>query len=387
MNLREFGTELEVNARAGNAVLVKSGSGFGKSQKVRQVFRRMRAADAEKGIKWGFGTVFLATQTPSDLIGYQFKGETVVPAEYSSDGKEHKFTVTDPSMPLWMLSEDGIPACCFDKFFLVIDEYGQGDPDTKRASAEVLLNGGTPPWYLPPGSVRVACSNQGGSSDSRYGVTKDFDFCYARRTELAIHGDATIWIEDFADKAYTHQSQTWQVMPVVKAWARSNPGILFEKEPEKQGAWCNPRTLTSFDRYLQVKGGNDGSQIDPSDALTMEVGAGTIGQAATSSLLDHFRFAIELPQYDNVVADPEGTPVPARADLILLMVYKLAGSARPEDGAPLIKYIKRFPSDSAVSFIKSVMNRDYKAFTNSPPVMGWIAKNAALVNAMQAITG
>ncbi len=106
-----------------------------------------------------------------------------------------------------MISTEGKPAFMYDKFFLLIDEYGQGEADVKRAMAEIFLNGGTAPWYLPQGSVRVACSNVG----ARYGVTKDFDFCIARRTVINITGDADVWLEDFASKPYMHQGREWMV--------------------------------------------------------------------------------------------------------------------------------------------------------------------------------
>jgi hypothetical protein len=32
-----------------------------------------------------------------------------------------------PSVPLWMISTEGKPAFMYDRFFLLIDEYGQGE--------------------------------------------------------------------------------------------------------------------------------------------------------------------------------------------------------------------------------------------------------------------
>lgn len=376
MNIIDARRETMALIEAGNAVIWQSGSGLGKSQVSYGIFEELRDRDAPKGIRWGFGTIFAATQTPPDLIGYQFKGER----EFALlDGSTRKVTVTEPSVPLWMISSEGKPAFMYDRFFLLIDEYGQGEADVKRAIAEIFLNGGTSPWYLPPGSVRIACTNQG----ARYGVSKDFDFCIARRALLNIEGDTDIFLR-YADKPYNHQGKQWQTTPVVKAWAAANPQILFEPEPKEQGPWCNPRQLCAADRYIQTKWTMQGNQeIEPTAAGVI---AGMIGMPATQSLLSHLQFLLELPSYNDVVADPDGTPVPGKADLQMLMAYQMAGFTKAEDLAPCIKYIQRLPKDMGVTYISSLLRRDYKGLVNQPPMQAWINKNAALVSIISSLS-
>lgn len=380
MNIIEARRETMANIEAGNATLWQSGSGIGKSQVAYGIFEELRDRDAPKGISWGFGTIFAATQTPPDLIGYQFKGERefVIGKDQAGTEVKRTITVTDPSVPLWMISSEGKPAFLYDKFFLLIDEYGQGEADVKRAVAEIFLNGGTAPWYLPPGSVRVACTNQG----ARYGVSKDFDFCIARRCLLNIEGDADTWLR-FADKPYVHQGKQWQTTPIVKAWAQANPQILFEAEPKEQGPWCNPRQLCAVDRYLQTKWGMQGTQ--DIDGITMQTVSGMIGMPATTSLMSHLEFLTQLPSYNDVVADPAGTPVPTRADLQMLMAYQMAGYTQVQDLGPCIKYIQRLPKDMGVTYISSLLRRDYKGIINQPAMQAWINKNAALVSIIASL--
>jgi hypothetical protein len=209
-------------------------------------------------------------------------------------------------------------------------------------------------------------------------VTKDFDFCIARRTVINVTGDVDVWIEDFADKPYKHQGREWNVMPVTKAWALAHPEVLFEKEPDKQGAWCNPRTITAFDRYMQIKTEIDG-KLDPSDPMLLEAGEGTIGMPATQSIVQHLQFRLELPSYDTVCKDPAGTPVPQKADLLMLMAYELAGLVKAPDLAPVLTYIQRLPKDMAITFINAALRRDYRGLINEPPMQGYIKKNSALL--------
>jgi len=381
MNLLQARKELLINAKAGNATLFVSDSGIGKSDLCEQVFEQLKAEGALRGERWGMCKIFLATQSPADILGLQFKGERKVP---QPDGTTRTVTVSDPAVPMWMLTTEGLPAFMYDKIFLLIDEYGQGEPDTKRAAAELLLKGGSPPFYLPEGSVRVACSNEG----IRHGVTKDFDFAIARRTELKIQFNINVWLE-YADKPYKWQGRMWQTLPVIKFWAAQHGSeVMSAGAPkDKQGAWCNPRTLCSFDRNLQERMALNGGTLDPSDTLMIEVGEGTVGMPATQSIIGSLQSQLELPSYQDVISDPDNCPVPIRPDLLMLMAFQLAGWAKVEDLAACIKYIQRMGrKDMAITFISSLLRRDYKSVINQKPMKEWIGKNSALVAICQSLS-
>lgn len=377
MNIEEAGREILINAEAGNSSLLVGESGVGKSQKIYQTFLKWRDAMAKKNLNCGFGQIFAATQTPPDIIGFQFKGEKV----FDLNGTQHRVTVTDPSVPLWMISTEGKPAFMYDRFFLNIEEYGQGEADVKRAIAEIFLNGGSSPWYLPPNSIRVASTNEG----SRHGVTKDFDFAIARRTKIEVRGDVRSWL-NWANTPYHFQGRDWQVQPVIKAWAETNPQTLFEAPPKEQGPWCNPRALAAVDRYLQVKAEHSNGALDLSDATITEMMAGTIGMPAAMSLMNHLQFRLELPPYEDVIQDPTGTKLPDRADLKMLMAYELAAKTQVKDLAPVLTYVKRLPSDMSITYVSALLRRDYQRFVNEPAMQGWISKNAALVSIIASLS-
>lgn len=373
---------------AGNSAFLTSPSGFGKSSIIEQNYETLKGLDPK--VRWGSCTLFLATQRPTSLIGVQWKGERQAPTgRFGEDGKieTRTVTVTDPAVPLWMIdTATGLPAWCFDKFYLFLDEYGQADPDTKRAAAEIFLKGGVAPWYLPAGSVVVAASNKG----SRYGVTKDFDFIVARRTEIEISGDVDVTLAHW-DKPYMWRGSRWEVSPWMKAWAKANPTILFEGEPKQQGPWCHPRSALDVDRYVQVcaaqNGGTAPAGNNPAAAEMAEVMQGMVGVPATQSMSNFLTFRLELPQYEDVVVDPMGTKAPKRADLMLLMAYELAARCQPDHLAEVITYVSnKLPKDMAITFITALLRRDY-SFVNTPPVQGWIAKNAQLVSVISAIAG
>lgn len=380
MNINQAMVESRILMDSGQAVILKSGSGMGKSQMAIAEMKRWIAEGKTRNIKRGGSVTFLATHQPPDMVGYKFRGERDVIVDIDSEGKPvtRKVTVDDPSCPLWYISTDGAPAFCYDEFMVIFDEWGQAEPDVKRAAAEITLSGGTPPWYAPnPRCLMLT------NSGSRYGVTKDFDFAVARRTELTITGDIDASLMHM-DKPYVHRGRTWQIMPVIKAWAAQNPPLLFEVEPTVQGPWCNPRQLYAFDRYLQDKFAATGVQEADSNAI--DVGAGTIGMPATQSVVSHLQFQLQLPSYSDVWSDPMGADVPNRADLQMLMAYQLAGYCEPDHLKECIQYIGRLPKDMSVTFVSSLLRRDYKGLINHPAMQAWVQKNATLIAVISSLS-
>ena len=80
MNFIDLEEQVIDDLDSGIAVELQSSPGVGKSEFVTQLVKKLSARDNEE---WGMSTMFLATQVPTDLSGYQFKGERVW------DGEEH----------------------------------------------------------------------------------------------------------------------------------------------------------------------------------------------------------------------------------------------------------------------------------------------------------
>jgi len=380
LNLVNAEKAMLLNTAAGNATLLRSASGFGKSSMLMQAYEKLRSKNASKGRTTGLGIIFAATQTPPDLIGLPWKGERTfpLPAPHPVTGATSvTYTVTDPSYPLWMLDVfTGKPAVMFDQFVLIIEEYGQGEPETKRAMAEIFLNGGTAPFYLPQGSARWACTNSG----SRYGVTKDFLFAMARRTVIDIAQDHDVLVDHW-DKPYTFQGRQWMTSPIWKAWVKTaGSSVIFEPEPKEDGPWCNPRTMSAADRiYQEIVADNGGKDPDPMDPILLELFAGTIGMPATQAATSFLQFRTQLLQLTDIVKDPVGTPVPVKGDLQMLLSYELANQVQASVLTEVLTYVDRLPKDMGITFISALLRRDYRSMINQPAMQAWIQRNNSLV--------
>lgn len=342
---------------SGVSVELVSSPGLGKSEFVEQIRSDMEKATNQK---WGFAKMFLATQTPPDLIGYQFKGER--------DFGAGAVAVTEPTLPLWMMTTDNKPVQAYERGILFLDEYGQGEADVKRASAELLLNKQIGPWKLPPGWSVIAASNR---SSDRSGVTKSFDFVINRRLEVEVSPSVDAW---------TEWAMEHGIAPLTVAFANQNPHIVFEgKVPDKQGPWCTPRSLVMADNILQSLRGNGEDLPDGPEAV--ELITGMIGAAASAQYFSFVRLEREMPKYEKIIASPDKVKVPEKPDAQMLVIYNLAHRVKVDELDAVITYIKRMPKEFSVTFARSACKLN-PHLVASKAMNQWCADNASLMAAI-----
>lgn len=347
---------------SGVSLELQSSPGLGKSEWVEQIRAFMSKRD---GTEWGMATMMLATQAATDLIGYQFKGERTF--ERYNPGKPT--TITDPSMPLWMQTDDGKCVYDYERGILFLDEFGQGEPEVKRAAAELILNRRVGPWRLPKGWSVIAASNR---ASDRSGVTKSFDFVINRRAQVEVTPDVNSW-EGWANRN--------GIEPLIVAYAVSNPHIVFEgKVPERQGPFCTPRSLVMLSRLLRTI--KPTGEL-PTDGAAIELAAGLIGEAAAQQLVAHIRLGHELPKFDEIVKDPDNTKIPVKPDARMLAIYELSARVDATTAKPVLHYVDRFPKEFAATFAKSVCQR-IPAIVMTDAFSQWATKNATLVNMLHA---
>ena len=368
MHLRDAIKHTRADFAAGNTVIWKGPPGFGKTFGSLELYKAVCTDNPGKRV--GLGRVFMATQQDVDAFGLPWPGTV------EHEGKT--FNVTRPLLPGWYMSTEGLPASCYDIFLLIMEEWGQGGAEAKKAFASVMLEKGVPGYYLPEGSHILALTNV----DAADGITTEFDFVIGRRKEYTITGDVKVWDEDFASHPYMHGGKVWNVSPLFRAHAMARPEVFFEAKPKVQGPWSNPRSQCAVDRYVQVLTEQNGGTVPLGDAGMMQGMEGGFGMPATQSVLEFAEFQINLPKYEDVVKDPDGTPVPQSADQLMLMAYGLAARTLPDDLSPCIKYAQKLGKSMAVTYAQSLLRRDYAGVVHHPAMQAWISKNAALLTAV-----
>lgn len=358
MKISDFQNTLPALLDTGVSLEIISAPGMGKSEVIKDSCRALTDRD---GDEWGYITLFLATQTPSDLYGYMVPQDAVI--------NDQPTQISAYTMPPWMRTTDGRTVHEFTRGVLFLDEYGQGDSDVKRASAELLLNRQLGPWKLPDGWSVVAASNR---ATDRSGVGNAFDFVINRRIEIHLQPDPQGW-EQWAIKN--------KINPIVISFARENIPVVFSGNiPEKQGPWCTPRSLVMAHNVLRSLGGGVLADHD----IANEVCAGLIGDGATAQLMAHIKLSQDCPSIEQVAADPKACTVPASPAARMLMVYKMAASVNAKNFAALAEYLDRLGADFGVTFFRACFT--YNPMLATSDVVGaWTKKNANLASVLRQV--
>lgn len=368
MYLRTLATRLYPILASDNAVELISPPGIGKSEFVRQFVEERRRIT---GKRIGLGIMMIANYTPIDLLGYMIPEDTLIT---NAEGATITVKRSVYTIPPWFLSEEGIPLNDYDEAYLFMDEYGQGEPDVKKLTAELLLGAQIGPWKLDKSKVfRIAASNR---ASDRSGVTKSMDHIINRRIELHIKPD---WL------SFDQWAMKGGVSPFFRLYAEKHIEVVFSGTmPKDQGPFCTPRSLVKFSRVMDAFSDENGHYPVGNEeemAFLSEVGEGTVGAPAARSIMAFIKVQTETPAFELIVKDPAGCWLPERADAKMLTAYSCAHRVDVSNVAPVIQFMQRLSPDYATTFAKSAAKRDHRLM-KSKEFLGWVSKNAALLNAI-----
>lgn len=375
MYLRELTEEIEAFFNAGLTVELVGSSGVGKSEWSAQLRDHLSKRD---GFEWGLGIAFLGTYTPIDLLGYMIPAKRMVE---TSDGLK-ELLVSEFTLPPWLFSLEGRLLSSYRKAILLLDEYGQGEPDVKKTAADLRLNKRIGPHKLGK-NVHIICASN--RLQDRSGVTKSFDFEISRAARIEVEPEFTSW-------------ESWAVAnnipPIFILFARKHATeIVFKGEvPKVQGPWCTPRSFVAAVRFLMQRdelmkrqgrthAGNFGID-DPDEAARIQMLlTGIIGEEASRTLCGFLRLRHETPDFSEVVADPNNCAVPSKIDAKMLTAYECAHFVSPKTMEAACTYLKRFPPEFHITFAKSAIKRN-SMFVADDHMMKFIKGNTALMNAI-----
>lgn len=353
---------MPVYLNTGKTIHLKSSPGRGKSTFVKDLCKDM---ERRTGEPFGLSILFLANCCPTDISGAQYKGQM----EYN--GKN--ITISDPALPQWQITSEGKLTSEYKRGILFLDEYGQGDADTKRMSAELKLNKQIDRWVLGgenrDGWSVICASNY---TTDRSGVQKDFDHCINRETQIEIQDDLDSLLEWMDENNVTE---------ITKHFTRENPHIVFTAGvPDKQGPWCTPRSAVENDEILR-EFSEDGGETIPDTPEMIELSAGRIGAPAAQAFFTSVKLAREMPPYSEIVANPTKAKLPEKIDAQYLIAHKLAARVSADDIEPVVRYASRMPKELQVTLARAACVRNRK-LVMTPAMIKWSKDNASLMAAI-----
>lgn len=357
------------NIDARIATHLRSPPGVGKSDFVEDLIKWLDKRDGAG--TWGLATCFLATFTPTDLLGYMVPTKITNPD--GSQGLASVFTT-----PSWMMTKPtaeyphGRHINTYKRGIVFLDEWSQADGDTKKAAAQLKLKGQVGPHHLHDGISVISAGNR---KEDRSGVGKEFDFVINREEVLDIHPDFPSW---------EHWATNNGIMPLTIAFAQQNPQVVFDdKVPAEQGPWTTPRSLCMVDRLLQVMMKRNGGEIPDTPAVAEQMN-GIIG-AGSGQYLAFIKLQREMPKYEEIVKSPSTVKVPSKPDAQMLVCYSLAHQIKPKDAAAVVEYMERMPKEFAVTFATTACKKQ-PLLVAEQAFDKWARQNSSLMAAIALST-
>lgn len=338
---------------AGTPIHLRSQPGQAKSDTVNSLPSVLEEAT---GDKWGIITVHLALMDAPDIKGF------LVPQK-TDEGPISTYTKPDLVHQVESMLHNGK-----DRVMVFFDERGQSDALVQKAVAPILLDNRIGDYHFPEGTYFISASNR---VADKAGVTKELTHLTNREIQL----DFNIQIEDWVKWA-----RSKKVHEMLLGFAMFKPGVIIQdKVPAVTGPYCTPRSYAAACRYLGGIAGDTG--VIPTDELTQEIVAGSIGAAASSEMFAFLATREHLPDWQDILDDPMKAKVPPknRIDAMFAVASMVISRTTADSVEPAIEYVTRLNLELQTSVIKQLVESLGSVAMNCTHVQKFIKENQALI--------
>lgn len=214
------------------------------------------------------------------------------------------------------------------------DDMGHGVPAVQAAAMQLIeertINGNR----LPDTLTFLCASNH---TTDRAGVHR---MIAPLANRFGCHLDVEVSTEDWQAWAVVNK-----VAPEIRSFINFRPALLHQFRPDSgDRAFASPR---SWHKMSMILGTN------MPDDLLPQVASGCVGTGPAAEFLGFLRTYRDLPDIDQVLADPAGTSVPTEPSVVFALCGALVERIRGNKGpvAAFSKYVARMqPAYATVAF-------------------------------------
>jgi len=315
------------------SIKLSGGVGIGKTSAVYQATSEMFD---ELGIEnWVFRTVNLATEAPDDIAG----------SNYYPDGDGFRM---EKKAPWWFPSHDEPHGCLF------LDEYDQAEKAQKNASGPLIDEYKVGPWELPKGWIVVAAGNR---KKDRAGTTSNPSQITERWLNIEVDLNQDETLAHFAKIGINEKIRAFLGFAGHEWLHKFDPDA--EAFPTPRG-WERCNTIMSF-------------KLD--DVLMIEAIASKVGGGAAAAFSGFCKVFDQVPDIDELIADPKSANVPQAADTLYAVCALLSTKANMENLGSILEYCGRFESQTFTAMImRDVRARFGKELRRNPAFKKWVAE-------------
>jgi len=240
---------------------------------------------------------------------------------------------------------------------LFLDELNAAPPLVQAACYQLILDRRLGEYVLPGGWSVVAAGNR----DQDRAVTHRMPTALANRfVHLEVEPDLddwTAWAEDAG------------VRPEVIAFLKFRPALLHDFDPARASrSFPTPRSWEFVSTVLSA---------GPHPSVETEIVKGAVGEAAALEFSGYLAMWRELPDPEQVLADPDSAPAPADPACAYAICEALGRRASAETMPALTRYAARLPVEFGVLLMRDAVRRDRSA-AGTEAFAAWARDNASV---------
>lgn len=330
--------EIEANAKADIPTMIWGSPGLGKSDLAREAAKRMGAKLFELR-----ANLF----DPVDV-----RGGLKIVEQVDSLG-----VGTGVYRTVYGVPEDYPPSDYQGPVMLFVDELPNASKATQNALLQLLLDKKIGSYSLPPQTVIVAAGNRAADRAAVNEMPTPVKNRFA-------HYELTENVDDWVGWALRNS-----VDPTLIGFIRFRPQMLNAPN-YKENAFPTPRSWAMLDRKLKDLTSDKESQV---------IGAASVvGESAAGEFITYRDVETQMPNIDDILANPGTTSVPKEASVIFAVSGALASRADTTTIAAIIKYAERMPPEYQMITVRDSIQKDRTLLTNQD-FRKWALTNASVL--------
>ena len=252
----------------------------------------------------------MAKANIADFAGYLMPEKETI---HDADGNPVEIMAAKYTYPYWAYDKfTGRPMHEFKHGMVVFEEWGQGDPEVKRAATSMIHERRLGRWTFENFDV-LMLSNR---DIDRSGVTKEYDFTINR----IVIAELVPTLSNFLVVG-----EMLGLTSITLAYAARTSDVFDGDVPKDQGPWLTQRSLVKMDSVVQAAE-RLGMPLD--SEMVMAAAVGTIGLAHAPGYMAFVKARHEIPSLREVVDNPHGCRIPVQLDHLTFLIFDLAKKLR-----------------------------------------------------------
>ena len=233
---------------------------------------------------------------------------------------------------------------------ILIDELTTAPKATQNSLLQLLTTGKIGTYTCPPNTTFIAAGNR---STDRAAVHEMPTPVKNRFSHFVLESNIDDWVEWALNNG---------IDETLISFLRFRPQLLSQVDAT-QNAFPTPRAWAYVNRKL------------PFMADEFYGVASLVGDAAAGEFIAFKSIYQDLPDIDDVIANPTTAKVPTSTSVIFAVIGALTVRVTKENFASIVKYANRLPTEYGVLVMKDALAKD-RTLIQSQTFTDWSVKNA-----------